>query len=310
MADDDMMYGLDIGGTKIELAIFDGQLNLKDSWRIATPKNDYQVFLNVVSDMIKRADVKTGVVGSVGIGLPGFVNNAGFAVSANVPCINGKPVVKDLMGIISRPVVFQNDINVFAVSEANGGAGNGSKHTLGVILGTGLGSGLCVSGELYLGKKALARESGHIPLPAFLQRRYSFPVRQCGCGLEDCVEQYLAGPGLLWMSSFFGGEYSSVAEFMVGVRDGEAAAEKTFTAYIDCLGSHLAQLTLMFDPEMIVLGGGLSNIPELYSNLPDSINRYLFDGVTAPNVVPPKFGDSSGVRGAAIIGRSFGGESN
>lgn len=298
-----MMYGLDIGGTKMELAIFDDQLNLETSWRVPTPKQDYQEFLGAIKAMVDEADRKTGQQGSVGIGLPGFVDSRGCGVVANIACINGKPLAEDVSQQLSRPVGFANDAKAFVLSEANGGGADGAKHALGVVLGTGVAGGLCINGELYQGKQNIAGEFGHIPLSVTLQQRYNLPMRQCGCGEQGCMEQYLAGPGLLWMVSHFGGDYASVPELMEGVRAKEAKAVEIFGAYIDCLGSFIARLTLVFDPDVIVLGGGLSNVPEIYQQLPTAIPDYLFAGVLPPPVVAPKFGDSSGVRGAALLGR-------
>ncbi len=301
-----MMYGLDIGGTKIELAIFDDQLNLKTSWRVATPKQDYQQFLSTVVDMVNDADQKTGEKGSVGIGLPGLVDSQGCAVSANIACINGKPLATDMPKQLSRPVGFENDVKAFVLSEANGGAADGTKYAVGIVLGTGIAGGLCVDGQLYSGTQNIAGEYGHIPLPAILQQRYQFPLRQCGCGAVSCIEQYLAGPGLLWMCTHFGGQYNSVPALMQAVQASETKAVEIFSAYIDCLGCYFAQLTMMFDPEVIVLGGGLSNISDIYTQLPAAIENYLFAGVSPPAVVAPKFGDSSGVRGAALLGQRAG----
>lgn len=298
-----MLYGIDIGGTKIELSVFDDQLHLVDSWRVSTPKQDYQKFLSVITTMIQQADQKTGVTGSVGIGLPGFIDSDGKTTSANIPCINGQPLLVDIQCLLDRPVGFENDVNAFALSEVNGGAASGYRHALGVVLGTGVAGGLCVDGILYRGRQGIASEFGHIPLSAELQQRYNLPLRECGCGGAGCVELYLAGPGLQWLCGHFESGYTSVETLVEGLGNGEPPAEQVFTAYIDCLGNYFAQLTLMFDPDIIVLGGGLSNIKAIYQRLPEAIARYLFVGITPPPVMAPQFGDSSGVRGAALLGQ-------
>ena len=298
-----MMYGVDVGGTKIEVAIFDNNLERLESWRVATPKQDYQAFLTAIVDMVREADQKTGTTGSVGIGCPGFVDQQGYAVAANISCINGQPLMADITQSLGRPVAFENDVKAFVLSEANGGAADGAQQVLGIVLGTGVSGGQCIDGQLYYGKQHIAGEYGHIPLPAILQQRYKLPIRRCGCGSnKGCVEQYLSGPGLLWMCTHFGQPYASVPELIEGLRNNEQGAHTIFNAYVDCLGSYFAQLTLMFDPDVIVLGGGISNITELYQQLPDAVAAYLFKGVSVPVIVPPKFGDSSGVRGAAILG--------
>ncbi|MEP1383194.1 MAG: ROK family protein [Paraglaciecola sp.] len=301
-----MHYGLDVGGTKIELAIFNADFTLSDSWRVATPGDNYQQLLATLAEMVDKADQTTGCEGSVGIGFPGIVDSLGCAVSANIPSINGQPLVADTLKILNRPVGFENDVKAFVLSEANGGAAQSQKNVLGLVLGTGVAGGLCIDGQLLRSKQNVACEFGHIPLPAILQQRYQFPLRQCGCGLLSCVEEYLAGPGLLWMCTHFEAGYTSVPALIKGLQAGESKAQKTFDAYIDCLGCYLAQLTLMYDPDIIVLGGGLSNINELYPPLAAVMKQYLFKGVTPPNVVAPKFGDSSGVRGAAFLGKCAG----
>ncbi|MEP0355202.1 ROK family protein [Paraglaciecola sp.] len=298
-----MHYGLDVGGTKIELAIFNADFTLNNSWRVATPVDNYQQLLATLAEMVNKADDKTGCQGSVGIGFPGIVDINGCAVSANIPSINGRPLVADTLNILNRPVGFENDVKAFVLSEANGGAGQDKQNVLGLVLGTGVAGGLCIDGQLYRSKQNVACEFGHIPLPAILQQRYQFSLRQCGCGLLGCVEEYLAGPGLLWMCSHFEAGYTSVPALIKGLQAGQSKAQETFQAYIDCLGCYLAQLTLMYDPDTIVLGGGLSNINELYPPLAAVMKQYLFKGVTAPDVVAPKFGDSSGVRGAAFLGK-------
>lgn len=298
-----MLYGIDIGGTKIELAIFDDHLNLVTSWRMPTPKQDYQQFLSVINKMVKEADDQTGQQGSVGVGFPGIIDKDGCAISANIPCINGQLIVKDTLNILGRPVGFENDVKAFVLSEVNDGAAAGKKNALGVVLGTGVAGGLCIDGQLYSSKQGVACEFGHVPLPAILQQRYQFPLRQCGCGLVGCVEQYLAGPGLLWMCSHFEAKYGSVPALIQGVQSNESKALEVMNAYIDCLACFFAQLTLMYDPDIIVLGGGLSNIAEIYPPLPSAMKQYLFAGVNPPDIVPPAFGDSSGVRGGAIRGQ-------
>lgn len=298
-----MHYGLDIGGTKIELAAFDHDLNPLDSWRVKTPKQNYKKFLSVISEMVKETDDKYGTLGTVGIGLPGVLDQNGQMLSANIPCLNQQFLLKDLTELLSRNVEFENDANTLVLSESMGGAGEGADILLGVILGTGVAGGLSIDGELYKSKRNLACEFGHIPLASVSQQRYDFPLRPCGCGLTACADLYLSGPGLLWMSSHFEADYSSVPELVSAVLKGESRAETVFSAYIDCLACYFAALTLMYDPDVIVIGGGLSNIDLIFQRLPEAMSSYLFVNVAPPAIYPPKFGDSSGVRGAALQGR-------
>ncbi len=288
----------------MELAIFDAELNRLEAWRAPTPKESYQSFLDSVVSMIEKADHITQVRGTVGIGLPGLVDPEGCAVSSNIPCIHGRRLKDDISARLSRPVSFENDVKAFAFSEANGGAGEEQKYVLGVVLGTGVSGGLCIDGRLYSGSRNVS-EFGHLLLPAIIQQRYQFPLRVCGCGRTSCIEQYLSGPGLLGLCSHFHSRYTTVAELIQSLQRGDTQALEIFSAYVDCLGSYLAQLTLVFDPNIIVLGGGLSNIPELYQMLPGAISEYLFAGVNVPRVVAPKFGDSSGVRGVALLGHRY-----
>ncbi|MBU3005978.1 ROK family protein [Paraglaciecola arctica] len=298
-----MHYGLDIGGTKIELAIFDSQLERVESWRMPTPQNDYQALLSAIAQMVVEADQKCNKKGTVGIGFPGYLDNQGRSVSANIGSVNGQLIVTDTCAKLGRVVAFENDVKAFALSEARGGAAHSKDNALGVVLGTGLAGGLCVAGQLYKSKQNVSCEFGHVSLPAVLQQRYQFPLRQCGCGLVGCVETYLAGPGLLWMCSHFNTKYTSVPMLVEACRNNEAPAIEVMDVYIDCLGCYFAQLTLMYDPDIIVLGGGVSNIAEIYARLPNVMQKYFFNGVIAPPVVAAMYGDSSGVRGAAILGR-------
>ena len=298
-----MPYGLDIGGTKIELAIFDDKFRIVNSWRVDTPRQGYSYFLNIIEDMVFRADQQTGGKDSVGIGLPGFIGADGRVIAANIPCLKGKDLLNDLPFRLERPTGFENDVKAFVLSEVTGGAANGFRHALGVVLGTGVAGGLCMDGKLYHGRQNIACEFGHIPLPAMLQQRYQLPLRQCGCGSIGCVECYLSGPGLQWLCSHFSTDYTDVKHLVKGLEQNDPDARKVFDAYIDCLGNYFAQLILMFDPDIIVLGGGLSNISQIYDELPPVISNYLFENVTPPPVIAPLFGDSSGVRGAAMLGR-------
>lgn len=303
-----MYYGIDVGGTKIELAIFNAQLDIVCSWRESTPVESYDDFLTLIESMVAKADALSGVKGTVGIGFPGIIDSTNCAVSANVSCMNGRTVVEDTLKRLGRKVAFENDVKAFVFSEVNKGTLYGSQHQknrqniLGIVLGTGIAGGLCINGEMYVSRQGVSCEFGHIPLPAILQQRYNFPLRKCGCGLESCMEQYLAGPGLEWMCSHFDAPYHSVHALIDGLHKGEKAAHRTFDNYIDCLGCYFANLTMMYDPDLVVLGGGLSNIDEIYTRLPSAIKQYLLNGVKAPPVIGPQFGDSSGVRGAAIIG--------
>lgn len=298
-----MIYGLDIGGTKIELAIFDRQLKLQDCRRRPTPTRDYPQFLDAVARMVQEADQKTGARGSVGIGLCGFLDSRGRAVTANIACINGRRVAEDLAARLGRPAHIENDVNAFTCSEVAGGAAAGVKYALGLVIGTGLAGGLCLDGRLYLGRQKAALECGHIALPAVLQQRHKLPLRQCGCGGWGCAEIWLSGPGLLRFGGLYGADCGDTEGLMAAVREGKAPALEAFSAWMQCLGGFFAQLVLLYDPDIIVLGGGLSGLPEIYQQIDAAMRPWLLGSLTAPAIVPPRFGDSSGVRGAALIGQ-------
>ncbi len=298
-----MHIGLDVGGTKIDLAVFDQNLAEVSSWREATPIDDYALFVKTIADMVAEAEKESKTDGSVGISLPGMIDQTGIKWSPNIPCLNSKPVVADLEAAIGRRIGVGNDARNLVLSEANGGAADGAKRVFGIILGTGIGGGLCINGEVYLGANKLAGEWGHMLLPAILQQRYDLPLRQCGCGATGCIEQYFSGPGLAWLYEHFTGRQKDVPALTDDMRNGDKDANTVFDAYIDGLANCMSQLFIYYDPDVIVLGGGLSNIPELYSRLPDAFPEAPYAGKKIPQILPAKFGDSSGVRGAAILGQ-------
>ncbi|MEN0037589.1 MAG: ROK family protein [Cellvibrio sp.] len=298
-----MIYGLDVGGTKTEIAIFDRNLNKVDSWRIATPKLNYPLFLSALTDMVLEADRKFDVVGSLGVGMVGVIDSMGRSLSANVPCANGKLIADDLTKLLQRPVAISNDTRCFALSEAAGGAGEGYARMFGAIIGTGAAGGLCVNGELYKSANGIAGEYGHHPIGAHIQQKYKLPILSCGCGLVGCLEKYISGPGLAYLYGFFSEKENATAhECIEAYRKKEPIAIKAFSCYMDILGSSFASLVMDYDPDVIVIGGGISQLDEVLLTLPSAIRPHLFRGVNIPVIVRAKFGDSSGVRGAAILG--------
>ena len=296
-------YGIDIGGTKIEIGLFDTNLNLIDSWRIPTPTQNYQGFINAITELISDADQRSGQQGSIGIGMPGIVDSNSLVKSANVGCATGKPLVKDLQNRLGRNIAMANDCRLFALSESVGGVGDKLPVVYGAVIGTGAGGGLCVNGHLYETSNNIAGEYGHLPASGTLIEKYNLPIRQCGCGLKGCSETYIAGPGLGWLYEHFGSGTNNTATFVNDLRNENLIAINTFKCYMDFLGSAFSTLVLSYDPDMIVVGGGLSKIDEIIDALPDAINKHLFQGIQSPIISRAKFGDSSGVRGAAILGR-------
>lgn len=296
------MYGIDIGATKVELAVFESNAELVLSERSRTPTESYSEFLNEIERMVVGADEKFDVRGSIGIGLPFAIDSQGRGISSNISAVNGRRVRDDIEERLGRSVAFGNDAKFFLFSEVNGGAAAGCRQALGVILGTGIAGAFCLDGLVYEGRQNTAGEFGHIAIGAPTLKRHGLPIRNCGCGKAACVDQYLSGPSLVWLSEFVGCKFDSVMELMDHFRGGDKNAARVFEIYADCLASYFADLTLCFDPDIIVLGGGLSNIPEIYPAVAEKTKEFMFDGVSPPPISAPKFGDSSGVRGAAISG--------
>ena len=296
------VYVLDIGGTKIETAIFNDILEQQQSWRISTPTQNYQEFLEAIHQQVLKADQLSGCKGAVGIGMPGIVNDDGKVLSANVPCASGRVIANDLQALLQRPVAILNDTRCFALSEANGGAGEGYSRVFGAIVGTGAAGGMCINGELFNQGLGMSGEYGHLPLSAYLQQKYQLPVLKCGCGLNGCVESYIAGPGVQTLYKHITQSPKSAIEWANDIKRGDEQALAVLGCYLDILGETFAAVSKSLHPEVIVLGGGLSLIDAIVEKLPDAIQSHLFSGFTVPEVKRAKFGDSSGVRGAAIIG--------
>lgn len=299
------VYGMDIGGTKIETAIFDDDLNLIQSWRVNTPTNNYESFIEVIEQQVIKADQYTGQRCNLGIGMPGLINSEGRVLSANVPCATNKDIANDLSSLLKRAINIKNDTRCFALSEATLGAGENYARVFGAIIGTGAAGGLCVDGKLQLTRLGVAGEYGHIPLSAQLQKKYDLPIITCGCGLIGCVESYISGPGIEQLYRHFTGQSQSAIYWSGQLKNNDANALRILACYLDILGETFAALVKLLEPDVIVLGGGLSLVSEIVDQLPNAISTHLFSGFSAPKVVSAKFGDSSGVRGAAILGRQY-----
>ena len=296
-------YGLDIGGTKIELVAFDTAMQVRHRRRIDTPTRDYADFLRTVAGLIETTDAELGsVCAAVGLGLPGVrERGSGRQLSSNVPALTGQRVVADLQERLQRPLHVGNDCHCFALSEAHGGAGEGYPSMFGAILGTGAGGGFCVAGQLIAGSNGIAGEWGHWTAPATLLARYSLPLLDCACGLRGCTERYVSGSGLALIHRQLGGEAIDAGEIVVRAEAGGTVARDAIGIHRDLLGHSLAALVLALDPHVIVLGGGLSQYAPLYQLLPAAIAAHLFNGVQVPPIVPPRFGYAGGARGAALL---------
>ena len=295
------MYGLDIGGTKAEFAVFDKELDRLHTRRIATPTGDYDRLLESIVGLADVADDRFGRIDSIGVGVPGIRDRDGRSFSVNVPCLNGRDVKTDLANELEKTVVVINDGRAFALSEAHGGAGEGHDPMIGVILGTGAFGGYCIGGQLQGGRDGVAGEWGHLPIAATVRERHSLPLHRCGCGALGCIECYVSGSGMSRIHQHVAGSALPPRRLVERMRAGEPSCKRTFDIWIDCVASCFAQLILHINPETIVVGGGLSQIRELYRQLPSALSNYLFEQIQPPQIVPAKFGDASGVRGAAIL---------
>ena len=296
-----MRIGIDLGGTKTEAIALADNGGVLARRRIASPQGDYWATVTAIARLVHGIEDETGKRGTVGVGMPGVISPAtGLVKNANSTWLIGRPFDRDLAEALERPVRLSNDANCFALSEASDGSGAGCEVVFGAILGTGVGAGLAIRGRPLLGCNAIAGEWGHNPLPwpADDER----PGRRCYCGQQGCIETFLSGPGLLadWRSDA-SGPAGDVRELLAAAEAGTSAALACLGRYEDRLARALAHVINIVDPDVIVLGGGLSQIERLYRNVPPLLSRYVFSDEVATRIKPPAHGDASGVRGAAWL---------
>ena len=295
-----MRIGIDLGGSKIEiLALDDGGGTLAQRRR-STPQGDYSDTLAALVGLVREVEDELGMTGTVGVGMPGAISPAtGKIKNANATNLIGHRLDIDLSVALDREVRVANDANCFALSEATDGAGAGASVVFGVIIGTGTGGGLVVNGRVLTGCNAIGGEWGHNPLP--WPRGSESPGPVCYCGRRGCIEVFLSGPGLA--SDFFEitGKRASAAALAEQARAGEQAALDCFDRYEERMGRALAHVINIVDPDVIVLGGGLSKIERLYDNVPKYWLPYVFSDHVATRLTAPRHGDASGVRGAAWL---------
>jgi len=293
--------GVDLGGTKTEIIALDRDGRELLRRRAATASGDYDATLDTVALLLAEAERALGASGaSVGIGTPGALSPAsGLLRNSNSTCLNGKPVKQDLERRLGREIRLANDANCFALSEAVDGAARGAEVVFGVILGTGVGGGVVVKGHPLLGVNAVAGEWGHNPLP--WPEDDERPGPACYCGRHGCIETFLSGPGLTNDHARHAGERLDPPEIVENAADGDTLCESTLERYEQRLARSLATVINLLDPDVIVLGGGLSNIPRLYRNVPKLWARWVFSDVVGTRLVRNAHGDSGGVRGAAWL---------
>jgi fructokinase len=290
-----LKLGIDLGGTKVEIiALENGQQRLRQ--RRPTPQGDYRQTLALIASLVVACEQQLGAQGSIGIAIPGARSpDHGRIKNANSTCLIGQDLQGDLEQLLQRPIRLANDADCFALSEARDGAGAGANSLFGVILGTGVGGGLMIHDRLLSGPNAITGEWGHNPLP--WRRAEDGPARRCYCGKDDCIETFLSGPG--WAArSGLGLDASGI---VAAAHAGQPQAQQALASYCDQLARGLAAVINLLDPEVIVLGGGLSNIPELYTQVAPLLPRYVFSDRVNTRLLQALHGDSSGVRGAAWL---------
>ncbi len=292
--------GIDLGGSKIELAAFNAEDKECFRRRVPTPRQDYRATLIALRDLVLEAEGTLGERATVGIGTPGSLSPvSGLVRNANSTCLNGQPFKQDVEAVLEREVRLANDANCFTVSEARDGAGAGAEVVFGVILGTGVGGGLVVHGRLLAGANAIAGEWGHNPLPSAGPEDLPLPI--CYCGRSGCVETYLSGPGLSRDHFARTGQTLSAEAIARGAESGDPPCAGSLERYEARLARSLASVVNVLDPDVIVLGGGLSLIQRLYENVPRLWLPHVFSDAVRTRLIPNRHGDSSGVRGAAWL---------
>jgi fructokinase len=293
--------GVDLGGTKISAIALDEAGATRGHLRVATPREDYAGTIAAIRGLVGRLEDENSVTGaSVGISMPGALSvRTGLVKNANSTWLNGQPFDRDLAAALSRPVRVANDANCLAVSEATDGAGAGAHLVFAVILGTGCGGGIAVDGRPITGLNAIAGEWGHNPLP--WPTPAELPGRPCYCGRQGCIETWLSGPGLADHHRAEAGQDLTAQEIAARATAGDGAATASLMRHRNRLARSLASVINVLDPDMIVVGGGISRIDALYAGLSEEISAWCFsDGVSTP-VVAARHGDDSGVRGAAWL---------
>ncbi|ADE12004.1 ROK family protein [Sideroxydans lithotrophicus] len=295
-----MRLGIDLGGTKIEIIALDDAGRELLRRRVPTPKGDYYETLQAIAQLVRDTEAELGQQGSLGIGTPGALSRAtGRLKNSNSVALNGQPILQDLEALLQRKVQISNDANCFALSEATDGAAAGAEVVFGVILGTGVGAGIVVNGQVLTGPNGIAGEWGHNPLP--WPQPNELPGPPCYCGKQGCIETFLSGTGMAKLHHHETGVALCAEEIVTRAEQGDAACEHSLQTYENRLARSLAHIINILDPDVIVLGGGMSNIERLYANVPRMWGNWVFSDRVDTRLAQHRFGDSSGVRGAAWL---------
>jgi len=297
-----LLYGFDVGGTKIAFAVYDQHLHCLFAEQHPTPDN-FLCFMRLIKLLVTNADRQFSCRGTVGIGIPGACNLQTQEVyCANVPAINGRRLVADLSVSLERDVKLENDANCFLLSECYGGSADNSSSALGITLGTGVGGAIFVNGALHHGRNSFAGEIGHYPIPATLLLKYpDLPKFSCGCGRQMCLETYISGTGLSNLYRHYADAAVDCPQILQKYRAADKTATKVMNIYFDILAAGVATAILVLDPDTIVFGGGLANFTGLIGELEKRLPEHLLNSVSLPKINFAKFGAPGGVRGAALL---------
>jgi fructokinase len=295
-----MRIGIDLGGTKIEALAIDSKGMELVRHRVDTPREDYDATIAAMVELVRRIERETGNTGTVGAGIPGCISSVtGLVKNANSTWLNGRPVDRDLSAALERQVRVANDANCLAVSEATDGAAAGKRIVFGVILGTGCGGGVAIDGHVHAGPNGVGGEWGHNPLP--WARPEELPGPECYCGKRGCLEMWISGTGVARDYKQMTGKERTTREIMGDYDAGDSDAATIVERFEDRLARGLAYVINVLDPDVLVFGGGLSKAEYLYRHIPKLLPQYVFGGEVSTPILQAKYGDSSGVRGAAWL---------
>jgi fructokinase len=295
-----LRLGIDLGGTKIAAIVLDADGGVRWERRIPSPRDNYDATLDALAALVREGETAAGETCSVGIGMPGAISPVtGLVKNANSTWLNGRPLHEDLERRLARPVRLANDANCLAVSEATDGAAAGAHVVFGVILGTGTGAGIAIDGRVLTGANAIAGEWGHNPLPWPLDEER--PGTACYCGRRGCIETFLSGPALAAAYRRASTEDVRAEEVVARAGQADVVAGRVLDTWLSQLARAVATIINVLDPDVVVVGGGLSNISRIYDEVPQRWGPFVFSDRVTTRIVPAKFGDASGVRGAAWL---------
>jgi fructokinase len=295
-----MRIGVDFGGTKIEVAVLDENGREIARQRAPTPQGDYEGCVRAIAELMRGVAAKTGAKGPVGMGIPGAISaKTGLVKTSNAIWLVGKALDRDMAAALGRKVRIENDANCFALAEAVDGAARGARCVFGAILGTGVGAGIVMNNKVFSGRTGITGEWGHNPLPWHEAAEY--PGHPCYCGRHGCMERYVSGTAFTAEYASRTGHNLKGHEIVAAMRDGDAEAKATYQHYVKSLARGLAVIANVLDPNAFVLGGGMSNVDELYRDLPKLMKPHVLSDEFDTPILKPLHGDSAGVRGAAWL---------